>query len=89
MPKREDGSKIKGLDRRSFLKSAPAFLLPRPRVSQAAELQRAGRGAWPIKPSPNGRYLVTSANEPFILVADSAQSMLGNLLQSDVEFFLL
>jgi hypothetical protein len=88
MPKREGGWKIEGLNRRSIIKFAPALLLPTPRVARVAQVQRGGSGAWPIRASANGRYLVTSGDQPYLLVADSAQSMIGNLLRSDAEFFL-
>ncbi|MBV9571764.1 MAG: DUF4038 domain-containing protein [Alphaproteobacteria bacterium] len=44
--------------------------------------------AFPLKPSANNRYLVDQNNTPFFMVGDSPQALVGNLTESDAEFFL-
>lgn len=39
---------------------------------------------YPLKDSPNGRYLVDQNNQPFMIVGDSPQALIGNLSQSQV-----
>lgn len=48
------------------------------RASQASLLR------FPLKASPNGRFLVTQDNAPFLLIGDSPQSLLTNLSEPEM-----
>ena len=39
-------------------------------------------GPGPLRVGPTGRYLVTQNNQPFLMVGDSPQSLIGNLSES-------
>ena len=43
--------------------------------------------AYPLKVSPNGRYLVDQNNVPFLLTGDSPQALMVNLSEADADFF--
>src|SRR5262249_52780742 len=45
----------------------------------------AGRYMYPLKPSPDGRYLVDQNGMPFFMVGDSAQSAAVNLTYGEAE----
>src|SRR5262249_8858982 len=42
--------------------------------------------AFPLKPSPNNRFLVDQNGMPFVMVGDSPQAMIGNLSPQDAKF---
>jgi Protein of unknown function (DUF4038) len=44
--------------------------------------------AFPLKASANNRYLVDQNGAPFLMVGDSPQALIGNLSQSEAEFFM-
>ena len=44
-------------------------------------------GPGPLKIGPTGRYLVTKNNQPFLMVGDSPQSVIGNLSESSAASF--
>ena len=48
----------------------------------------ATRGTtYPLKPSPNGRYLVDQSNAPVLLVGDSPQALMVNLTTNEAAMF--
>jgi hypothetical protein len=51
--------------------------------AQAVRHTRPGKRAFALKVSSNGRYLVTDAGVPFLMVGDSPQSAIGNLSESE------
>jgi hypothetical protein len=58
-------------------------------VAAAAEIY-AERGVpiYPLKASPNKRYLVDQDNVPFMMVGDSPQSLLGRMSKSDAAYYM-
>lgn len=44
--------------------------------------------AYPLKPSANNRYLVDQNDQPFMMVGDAPQSLIGNLSESDAALFM-
>jgi hypothetical protein len=48
----------------------------------------AGMYAYPLKVSPNGRYLADQDNRPFRIQGDSAQSLIVNLTYQEADFYL-
>jgi hypothetical protein len=42
---------------------------------------------YPLKPSPNGRYLVDQSNAPVLLVGDSPQALMVNLTTNEAAMF--
>lgn len=79
--------------RRKLLIAAPAVLLARP--SRAQLLTRsAGEGRLAAPPASAltiskgaGPYLVNGLNQPFLMMADSAQNLMGGLVPSDAQFY--
>ena len=49
--------------------------------------QAAAGPAYPLKQSPNGRYLVDQKNVPFMIVGDSPQAMVVNISEADAAVF--
>jgi len=47
----------------------------------------AAAAVYPLKVSPNGRYLIDQQNVPFLLAGDSPQSLIVNLSEADAEFY--
>jgi len=47
-----------------------------------------GTVAYPLKASANGRYLVDQNNEPFPIVGDSPQSLIGNLSVAQAAWYM-
>ncbi|MGD0614570.1 MAG: DUF4038 domain-containing protein, partial [Verrucomicrobiota bacterium] len=47
----------------------------------------AAAPAYPLKQSPNGRYLVDQKNVPFMIVGDSPQAMVVNINEADAALF--
>src|SRR5215510_13635335 len=43
---------------------------------------------YPVKPSPNNRYLVDQDNIPFMMVGDSPHSLIGRMSKSDATFYM-
>ena len=43
---------------------------------------------YPLKASPNNRYLVDQDNVPFMMVGDSPQSLLGRMSKSDAAYYM-
>ncbi|HTL19031.1 MAG TPA: DUF4038 domain-containing protein [Patescibacteria group bacterium] len=43
--------------------------------------------AYPLKKSPNGRYLVDSKNVPFLLAGDAPQALMVKLTEADADLF--
>jgi hypothetical protein len=43
---------------------------------------------YPLKASPNNRYLVDQDNVPFMIVGDSPQSLLGRMSKSDAAYYM-
>ena len=43
---------------------------------------------YPLKASANNRYLVDQNNEPFMIVGDSPQSLIGRMSKSDAAFYM-
>jgi len=43
---------------------------------------------YPVKASPNNRYLVDQDNVPFMMVGDSPQSLLGRMSKSDTAYYM-
>lgn len=64
-------------------------LLPAPTQAQRAEDEaRASSGyrpVYPLKVSANHRYLVDQNNQPFLIVGDSPQGMVGSLTEKDID----
>lgn len=46
------------------------------------------RSIYPLKVSPNGRYLVDQNEAPFLLLGDSPQAIIGNLSVSDAGMYM-
>ena len=44
--------------------------------------------AYPVKPSPNNRYLVDQDNAPFLIIGDSPHSLIGKMSKADAIFYL-
>ena len=44
--------------------------------------------AYPVKLGPTGRYLVDQHGDPFLMIGESPQAMIGNLSEADAEVFL-
>jgi hypothetical protein len=60
---------------------APALALAATAVGQFTwwPITIGGSGTFPIGVSSNGRYLVTASGQPWMLIADSAQGLVGNV----------
>src|SRR6266481_8686385 len=43
---------------------------------------------YPVKASPNNRYLVDQNNTPFMIVGDSPHSLIGRMSKSDAAFYM-
>jgi hypothetical protein len=54
----------------------------------AARVSTAAAPIYPLRVSPNGRYLVDQNGVPFLIVGDSPQAMIGDLSETDAELFL-
>ena len=54
----------------------------------AAWVAAQPKPVYPLKVSPNGRYLVDRRNAPFMIVGDSPQSMIANLSLADARTYL-
>jgi len=61
---------------------------PGPFVPENSAVIRLKVPAFPLKASGNNRYLVDQNNQPFMLVGDSPQSIVGRLSISDVQAYL-
>jgi hypothetical protein len=48
----------------------------------------SGSSAYPLKASPNNRYLVDQNNTPFLMVGDSPQHLIANLSQKDAAAYM-
>jgi hypothetical protein len=60
--------------------------------SSPDDCAKAGGGlsfpAYPVKASPNNRYLVDQNDVPFMIVGDSPHSLIGRMSKSDAEFYM-
>ncbi len=76
-----------------------AIILPNPQMhfatapavtQEAKASSTSGNGgvAYPLRPSPNGRYLVDQNDVPFMIVGDSPQALIGNLSISDAAWYM-
>ena len=69
-------------------------LLPRRAVSDDSQLlgearSRTGVGnLFPIRASSSGAYLVDATGNPWLMVGDSAQNLMGNLPHADAQLYL-
>jgi uncharacterized protein DUF4038 len=50
--------------------------------------QAAATPAYPLRPSPNGRYLVDANGAPFLIIGDAPHSILAKLTNSDAITYL-
>jgi len=53
----------------------------------AASCSAADAPIFPLKVSPNKRYLVDQKNAPFLIVGDTPQGLMGRLSESDAEVY--
>ena len=58
-------------------------------VSLALVAKAAATPAYPLKASPNGRYLVDSNNVPFLIIGDAPHSLITNLNATDAATYLV
>ena len=58
-------------------------------MSLALVAQAVATPAYPLRPSPNGRYLVDANGAPFLIIGDAAHSILANLNNSDATTYLI
>ena len=54
----------------------------------AAPAVAASEPAFPLKPSDSRRYLVDQQDKPFLVLGDTAWSMIAQLKESDIDFYL-
>lgn len=47
----------------------------------------AGAPVYPVKPGPDGRYLVDQNNTPFLLIGDSPQALIVNISEAEADAF--
>src|SRR5262245_23159817 len=57
-------------------------------MSLALVAQAAAMPAYPLRPSPNGRYLVDANGAPFLIIGDAPHSILAKLNNSDATTYL-
>jgi hypothetical protein len=59
-----------------------------PAHGQDASASDRAKVAYPLKASANRRYLVDQENQPFLMVGDSPQALIGRLSVSDAAFYM-
>ena len=57
-------------------------------MSLALVAQATATPAYPLRPSPNGRYLVDANGAPFLIIGDAPHSILAKLTNSDAVTYL-
>src|SRR5262252_5339648 len=53
----------------------------------SAPLASSGGPVYPLKQSPNGRYLVNQTNAPCLLLGESPQALMVNLTTNEAQMF--
>src|ERR1700722_18032272 len=56
--------------------------------SSAAPADLTDHIAFPLKPSPNNRYIVDASGEPFLMIGDSPQNLIVNLSTPEAAEFM-
>jgi Protein of unknown function (DUF4038) len=64
------------------------FLLAIAGCSGEQSADPASSAAYPVKIGPTGRYLVDQHGDPFLMIGESPQAMIGNLSEADADLFL-
>jgi hypothetical protein len=57
-------------------------------VSAVPGIQTNAPPAYPLRPNPNGRYVLDTNNAPFLVIGDSPHTLLVNLDESDAALYL-
>jgi len=57
-------------------------------VAACVSLVSSADAVFPVKPSPNGRYLLDQNKRPFLIHGDTAWSLIVELKRNDADFYL-